>query len=141
MTRDLSSCALKKVTSPNGRYISFTYDASNRIISATDNIGRVVNYAYDGSGRLAAVADASAATCAAQNMSLNTTTGLPNWATVCPATNYTYNAQNQMFTIQYARGIVYLTNQYDSSGRVYQQTQADGGVYQFSWTGTGNTSN
>lgn len=40
-----------------------------------------------------------------------------------------------MLTIQDPRGIVYLTNQYDSNGRVIEQTLGDGGIYQFAWTG------
>jgi YD repeat-containing protein len=34
---------------------------------------------------------------------------------------------------------VYLTNQYDSSGRVSQQTEIDTGTYLFHWTASGNT--
>jgi RHS repeat-associated protein len=41
-----------------------------------------------------------------------------------------------MLTIKDPRGIVYLTNQYDSTGRVSQQTQADGSTYLFNWTPT-----
>src|SRR5258708_25491905 len=39
-----------------------------------------------------------------------------------------------MLTIKDARGIVYLTNQYDSNGRVIRQTQADNSTYQFGYT-------
>ena len=35
---------ITQVTSPNGRWISFTYDTSNRITQAKDNIGRTVGY-------------------------------------------------------------------------------------------------
>lgn len=41
-----------RVTSPNGRWIAFTYDGSNRITEAKDHIGRTVGYQYDGSGRV-----------------------------------------------------------------------------------------
>jgi YD repeat-containing protein len=34
------------ITSPNGRSVTFTYDISNRITQATDNIGRTVSYTY-----------------------------------------------------------------------------------------------
>src|ERR1043166_2059164 len=43
-----------------------------------------------------------------------------------------------MLTIKDARNIVFLTNQYDGSGRVTQQTQADGSTYQFAYTVDGN---
>jgi len=39
-----------------------------------------------------------------------------------------------MLTLKDRRGIVYLTNQYDSVGRVSRQTQADGTTYQFAYT-------
>src|SRR4029434_10710516 len=37
--------------------IAFTYDTSNRITQAKDNMGRAVGYTYDGSGNLATVTD------------------------------------------------------------------------------------
>ena len=49
---------ITKVTSPNGRWIAFTYDGSNRITEAKDNIGRTVGYQYDASGRVWKVTDA-----------------------------------------------------------------------------------
>lgn len=46
-----------RVTSPNSRWISFTYDGSNRITQTTDNIGRTVVYTYDTNGNLSTVTD------------------------------------------------------------------------------------
>jgi YD repeat-containing protein len=56
ITRD-SAGNVNRITSPNNRWIEFTYDASNRITQARDNIGRTVNYAYDVTGRLINVTD------------------------------------------------------------------------------------
>jgi RHS repeat-associated protein len=106
---------LTRLTSLNGRWIDFTYDGSYRITQARDNSGRAVNYTYDASGRL--------------------------WKVTDPAggvTEYTYDSSHRMLTIKDARGIVYLTNQYDSNGRVIQQTQADNTTYQFAYTLDGN---
>jgi RHS repeat-associated protein len=111
-----TGCQLLKVVSPNGRFISLTHDTQGRITQAQDNSGRTVSYAYDTAGRLSTVTDVASG-----------------------VTTYTYSDQNQMLTIQDARGIVYLTNQYDSSGRVVQQTQADGGTFLFKWTPTAST--
>src|SRR5215207_3014719 len=36
-----------RITTSNGRWVEFTYDASNRVTQARDNIGRAVNYTYD----------------------------------------------------------------------------------------------
>ena len=90
-----------------------------RVKTATDNIGREVQYSYDASGRLQTVIDANSGT----------------WT-------YGYDSLNRMTTIQDPRLITYLTNVYDSSGRVYQQYLADGtSFYQFNWTPTSNTQN
>jgi RHS repeat-associated protein len=112
-----TGCNLTQVTSPNGRYITFTHDSQGRFKQAQDNIGRTVKYTYDAAGRLSTVTDVNNG-----------------------VTTYTYNDQNQMTTIQDARGIVYLTNQYDPvSGRVAQQTLADNSTYLFSYIPTNNT--
>jgi RHS repeat-associated protein len=110
-TRDPANGNLLKATSPNGRWISFTYDSSNRITAATDNSGRQYQYSYDVGGRLATVT--------------NPLNGL---------TQYTYDYNNQMLTISDPRGITYVSNQYDTNGRVVQQTLANGGLWQFAYT-------
>ena len=100
-----------KVTSPNGRYVTFTYDASNRVTQARDNIGRTVNYTYDASGRLWKVTDPTGS-----------------------VTEYGYDTSHRMTTVKDGRGITFLTNQYDTSGRVSRQTQADATTYLFAYT-------
>ncbi len=116
LNRSTNSCYLTKITSPNGRYINVSNDSQGRVTQLNDNSGRTVSYTYDSAGRLSTVTDVGG--------------GL---------TTYTYDDQNRMLTIQDARGIVYLSNQYDSSGRVIKQTNADTGTYLYSWTATGNT--
>lgn len=110
LTRD-SNRNLTKITTPNGHYIDFTYDASNRITQAKDNIGRTVGYAYDASGRLQTVT--------------NPKGGL---------TQYTYDTSHRMLTIKDPKLQTYLTNQYDTNGRVIKQTMADGGIFTFAYT-------
>jgi YD repeat-containing protein len=85
---------IDRIISPTGRWISLSYDASQRITQATDNIGRTVTYTYD-SGRLWKVTDAAGG-----------------------ITEYTYDSSHRMLTIEDSRGITYLTNTYDSNGRV-----------------------
>ena len=114
-----ANCTIAQITSPSGRYVQFTYDSSYRVKTATDNIGREVQYSYDASGRLQTVIDANNGT----------------WT-------YGYDSLNRMTTVQDPRLITYLTNVYDSGGRVYQQYLADGtSFYQFNWTPTSNTQN
>jgi len=112
-------CTINAITSPNGRSITFQYDTSDRVKTATDNSGRSVQYSYDGSGRLQTVTDANSGV----------------WT-------YGYDSLNRMTTIQDARQITYLTNVYDpTSGALTRQIQADGGTYLFNWTVTGATTN
>jgi RHS repeat-associated protein len=106
---------ITRITSPHGRYIEFTYDASDRVIEAEDNIGRRVQYSYDASGRLWKVTDAAEG-----------------------VTEYGYDASHRMTSIKDPRGIVFLTNEYDSEGRVVRQIQADNGEYEFDYTVDGN---
>ena len=110
LTRDANH-NLTKITTPNGRYIEFTYDASNRITQAKDNIGRTVGYTYDTSGRLQKVTN-------------------PNGG----LTQYTYDTSHRMLTIKDPKLQTYLTNQYDTNGRVIKQTMADTGFYTFAYT-------
>jgi YD repeat-containing protein len=46
---------LKRITSPEGRFIMFEHDAADRIIKAVDDEKRAVKYLYDSGGRLAQV--------------------------------------------------------------------------------------
>jgi RHS repeat-associated protein len=111
-----------RVTSPFGRWIAFTYDASNRITQAKDNIGRTVTYAYDTGGNLATVTDPE------QHV-----------------TSYTYDSSHQMLTVKppnlQGTSTNLVTNVYTTAadaptpvGWVKTQTHADGGVYQFAYT-------
>ena len=71
----------------------------------------MVGYVYDAAGRLWKVIDAAGG-----------------------VTEYTYDASHRMLTIKDARGIVFLTNEYNAAGRVTKQTQADATTYLFAYT-------
>jgi RHS repeat-associated protein len=101
---------LEKVTSPGGRWMRFSHDSHNRITEVEDNVGRQVKYTYDSLGRLTKVTDPAGG-----------------------ITAYAYSANNAMTTVTDPRGIPYLTNEYDSSGRVTKQELGDGAVYRFSY--------
>jgi YD repeat-containing protein len=98
-----------RLTSPSGRWVEFTYGLPGNTYMVTqiqDNLGRTVSYTYDASNRLIAVTDAGGG-----------------------VMEYTYDAFDRMLTVKDARGIVYLTNEYDSpgpGGRISRQTHADG---------------
>jgi YD repeat-containing protein len=90
-----------QVTSPNGRWLKFSYDWANRVSAVEDNIGRTVAYTYSGS-ELASVTDPEG----------NVTT-------------YGWTG-GRITSIEDGRGITYLTNTY-TNGRVTEQTLADPG--------------
>ncbi|CAJ3476360.1 RHS repeat-associated core domain protein [Burkholderia pseudomallei] len=106
---------IQQMVSPSGRSITFNYDSSNRITSATDSSGRTISYAYNSAG------------------SLDTVT-YPDQTTE----HYTYDSSNRMQTMQDRRGHVWVTNQYDANGRVTKQTYADTTFYQFVYTTDSN---
>ncbi len=103
---------LTKIVQLGGREILLDYDNSSRIIRLTDPLGRVVQYTYDGTGLLNAVIDPEGG-----------------------ITRYTYDGIKRMTTITDARGILFLTNEYDNNDRVIRQTNAEGGVFQFFYFG------
>ena len=103
-----------QVTSPNGRWIHFTYDRSQRIIKATDNTGRSVAYTY---------------------YQVGPSDGYL-WKVQNPAgqvTTYTYDAHGRMASITDPMGTTYLRNAYNPDGTVASQTEADGATYRFSY--------
>ncbi|GID93187.1 hypothetical protein Adi01nite_25990 [Amorphoplanes digitatis] len=104
------STRLTQVTSPNGRWIRFAYDNSNRVRTATDNIGRSVAYTYTRQGLLETVTDPAG-----------------------KVTRYTYDDDKRLKTATDARNVTYLTNEYDANGRVQKQTLPGGVVYQFAY--------
>jgi len=104
---------ITRITSPNGRYLTFLYDQSHRITQISDSLGRTASYTYDSNNRLATVNDVNGGV---------TTYG------------YSRSALDEMLTITDPRGNVFVTNQYDSNERVTKQTLANGGTYQFAYT-------
>ena len=101
---------ITQIRSPNGRWIEFTHDVSNRITRAQDNIGRAVTYEYDTSGHLFTVTDQEGS-----------------------VTEYQYDTLGRMLAIRNSLGVVFLANEYDERGKVIKQTMADGSTYQFAY--------
>jgi RHS repeat-associated protein len=120
---DAGTGNITRITSPNGRWIEFTYYAgTNRVYQAKDNIGRTVTYAYDGNGNLTSVTDPM------------------NYVTT-----YTYDASNRMTAMKppnlQGTQLNLVTNEYTTAadaptpiGWVKKQTHADGGIERFDYT-------
>jgi RHS repeat-associated protein len=119
---DAGTGNITRITSPNGRWIEFTYYAgTNRVYQAKDNIGRTVTYAYDANGNLTSVTDP-----------------------MNHVTTYTYDASNRMTAIKppslQGTQLNLVTNEYTTAadaptpvGWVKKQTHADSGVYQYTY--------
>ncbi len=113
LERNATYGRITRIVGPTGRAISLRYSSDESpILEATDDTGRTVTYEYNG-WQLLSVTDPAGG-----------------------VTRYTYDANNRLRTITDPRGITFLTNEYDSAGRVIRQTQADGGVWQFAYTVT-----
>lgn len=81
LNRNGNSGALTKVSTQNGRFVTFNYDANGQVIQVQDNLGRTTAYSYDAGGRLVQVTDPTGG-----------------------VTKYTYDANDQMLTITDSRG-------------------------------------
>jgi RHS repeat-associated protein len=101
---------ITQITEPAGRSYTLTYDGVGRVTSVTDPIARRVLYTYDVEGHLETVTDPAGG-----------------------VTRYIYDAQHRITSITDPRNIAFLTNEYDPQGRIIRQTQADGGIWQFSY--------
>ena len=113
-TRDINS-NLIMVTSPNGRWIQFTYDTSNRVTGAEDSIGRTTSYTYNAAGYLATATDANGG-----------------------VTTFAYDADGNMLSITDPNKVTFVQNAYDANDRVYLQTHADTGTFQFQYIADAN---
>ncbi|MFJ3936790.1 DUF6531 domain-containing protein [Streptomyces parvus] len=103
---------ITRIVTSGGRWISLAYDAEHRVKEANDNTGRTVVYTYDGSGRLETVTDPAG-----------------------HVARYTYDGtSNRIATATDARGITYMTNSFDTDGRVENQILTEGATYAFAYT-------
>jgi RHS repeat-associated protein len=123
ISRDGTTRRIQTITSPNGRWITFTYvpnpDTSVDLIAQIkDNSGRTVTYEYGEFFHLTRVTDPAGG-----------------------VTEYTYTpgqSIGQLVTVKDARQIVWLTNTYDANNRVSRQTFIDGTFYDYAYTLDGN---
>jgi RHS repeat-associated protein len=101
---------ITQITSPHGRWVTFSYDSSNRIKEMKDNGGRVWKYSYTTAGYLEKVTDPAER-----------------------VTKYEYDGSGNMISITDPRGTKYIENEYDAHDRVSKQKDADGGVFEFKY--------
>ncbi len=109
---------ISQITSPNGRWLQFTYNANNNITQILDNTGRTVTYSYDTNNppRLSEAATSNGGGSISYNYGENGATA------------------DEMTSIIDARGIKYLQNFYNSNSTVSKQILANSGTYLFNYT-------
>jgi RHS repeat-associated protein len=107
--------AVTQITSPNGRWVKFSYDQANppKITSIEDSIGRKVGYTYDTGNRLSTVTDTRGG-----------------------VTRYAWE-NGLLKGITDPRGTEYLVNTYDANKRVKTQKGPDGGLITFDYVTSG----
>ena len=104
-----------RVTSPNARWIAFTYDGSNRITEAKDNIGRTVGYQYP----------------------MDSGTALEGHRRARRRHGIHLRHRAPDADHQGPTRITCISYDYDADGWVEKQTQGDGGEYEFAYTVNG----
>ncbi len=116
---------ITEISSTSGRWVSFTYngDSPPHVSQIQDNSGRVVKYAYT-----TATANGQVLTQLHTATTFADPVNRPNGETT------TYNWQDPntptgITSIVDPRNITFITDKYDSSGRVQTQTLANGGVF------------
>ena len=106
-----NTAQITEIVDPVGRKLTLSYDGANRITLVTDPLGRRVKYTYNSLGTLETVTDP-----------------------IGGITRYEYSAANRLTQVTDARGVVDVQNAYNADGRVIQQTYADGGVLNITYT-------
>jgi len=106
---------LTAITAPGGKVIGFTNNAAGEVTRVTRPDGAVWRLAYDSGGHLTSITDP-----------------------LGHATRYGYNGDGLMSTVTAPDGVTYITNTYDTRGRVVGQVNGDGDTATIAY-GTGST--
>lgn len=104
---------LQSVNNGMGRSFTFAY-TGNRLTQVNDSAGRSVSYGYDASGDLTTYRDAAG-----------------------QQTTFNYNSPGRIASIYYPATptVPFVSNVYDSLGRVISQTDANTNTYQYFFSG------
>jgi RHS repeat-associated protein len=101
---------LTSVSDPNGRSVTYTYNAAGLVISATGPGARMVSYRYNAAGNLTTVTDVTGA-----------------------VTSMTYDTSHRLLTVTDPRSQT-MTVTYDAQGRVATQAVPGGGTMTWAYT-------
>jgi len=94
-----------------GRFFNYFYDSRGRLDHVTDSAGRTVQYTYDSNNDLIAV----------------TTPPTPEYPQGL-TTQFTYQSDHRLLTVTDPKGQTYVTNVYNSDGKIDSQTLLNHGT-------------
>jgi YD repeat-containing protein len=115
---------LKKVTLPDGSFLSYTYDDAHRLTGIEDNLGNRIDYTVDlmGNRTLEQVRDpANALAQTRSRVYSNLNRLFQELGATSQTTEYTYDDQGNVLTVKDPLNRV-TTNQYDALNRLKQVT-------------------
>jgi YD repeat-containing protein len=115
---------LKKVTLPDGSFLSYTYDDAHRLTAIQDNLGNRIDYTVDAMGNrtLEQVRDPENALAQTRSREYSTLNRLfRELGATSQTTEHTYDDQGNVLTVKDPLNRV-TTNQYDALNRLKQVT-------------------
>jgi len=124
---------LATLSDPNGNLVSLSYDGAGQLAAVMDGGGRVATFTHDAGGRIIGVDNAGMqqATLTYDGAGDLRSFTLPNNATA----RFTYDSQGNLLTATAPDGVVFVTNTYDSVGRVVAQKDARDKTTTFAYNG------
>jgi RHS repeat-associated protein len=127
------------LTYPNGKVVSYQYDALNRLSHVTDWAGKVTAYAYDAAGNLAGTTFPNGASSSYGYDNANRLLQITNQAGAKTVSSFNYSLDSAGNRVQVVSSAAGLTKYgYDPLNRLTSWTSPSGQVTQYSYDTVGN---
>ena len=120
----------KRVTQPDGSYVSYRYDAAHRLVEVTDNVGNSIEYVLDNAGNRIAenTRDAARVLTRTQSRIFNQRGELETQADASGnPTDFTYDGNGNTLSVTDALGRI-TDHAYDALNRLERSRQDVGGI-------------
>ena len=133
----------KRVTQPDGSYVSYTYDAAQRLVGIADNAGNTIEYVLDAAGNRVAenIRDAAGTLTHTQSRVYDALGKLVTQADASDnPTDFSYDSNGNRTSVTDALGSV-TAHEYDPLNRLARSVQDVGGIAaesRFKYTASGD---